>query len=230
MAVEVQMSSARRARLGRWWAAAGRGFTLIELGVVLAVISIMAAAVMVDVVEIFKNRAAQNNAEELYVLQQAAKDFFHGTIKDGDIVDPLNARWPGEGGPQTCATVANSQPAITNAILQDLKDQDYLKQDFAGKNAWDQPYIIDLKPGAGHGGGHAGQVFDCAMWVATDVPTEVAGVIETYLPLGKCSGCGSASAAGYTRCCTQIPKPGIEASMALAKDAFEEMVRHAAGP
>jgi prepilin-type N-terminal cleavage/methylation domain-containing protein len=210
---------------------AARGFTLIELGVVLAVISIMAAAVMVDVVEIFKNRAAQNNAEELYVIQQAAKDFFHATIKgDDDKIDPLNAHWPGEGGAQTCATVANSQPAITQAILQDLKDEQYLKADFAGKNAWDQSYIIDLMPGGGNGGGPAAKVFDCAFWIATDVPSEVAGVIETYLPLGKCGGaaaaggCGNAAIAGYTRCCTQIPKPGIEASMALAKDAFDRMI------
>ena len=208
----------REERVGRA-ALATSGYTLIELGVVLGVIAIISGAVMVSVVEIAKNRAAQNAAEQIVMIQQAAKDYYHDSMIDtaGGEIKPDLAHWPSE----QAASATMYYTCKGGGILDELiaKGLVKMKKGFEGKNAWGNEYKIELR--AGGDPDTDGRVWKCALWIGVDVPPEVAGVLETYLPAATCNDdtfCGSPETG--KRCCTQIPRPGMEASMTRAKSAW----------
>jgi type II secretory pathway pseudopilin PulG len=184
------------------------GFTIIELGVVLAVMTVIASVALPDFIEMARNQLAKNAAAQVIQIQDGARTYFHQSVLTGGVPDaPSNAKWPGEGVANSCVTAS--------APMQKLIDDGYLSES-ARLNPWGFTIGTELSPGPA--GPLAAVV--CAFRVTTDVPTSVAQVVSTYLPGGICDpvACGDvpAPAAGYLRCCTRGPKPGIEVSIAAA--------------
>lgn len=210
------------------------GFTLVELAIVLAVVSILAAVVVPDFIEVARNDLAEQSAREVGLILDTAKWYYSNSATWNDQGDfrPGAMRWPGDRvyppdynenganaaedclrGLGTALGAGNLPDGTTVRINCDIA---YLPAS-ALVNPWDQPYEINLVPQMQ------------GINVATNVPRSVAGVLRSFVPGGECeAGFNGGTApqycfpltprpAGYATCCSTIPRPGREAS-------FEEMV------
>ena len=178
-----------------------RGFTLLELGVVLAVAAILGAAVLPDVIESARGRMAEKAANGVTMIQDAAKWFF---VESSPAADPGSARWPGErdaadgAAPNTCAERGSASKKAKN----DLQDNGYLPAS-AFANPFGGVYDLSLVPGTPSA--------VCALKICANFPNaQVANAFKSLLPVATCPS--------STRCCSQIPKPGAEASIQFAID------------
>ncbi|MEM6532079.1 MAG: type II secretion system protein [Myxococcota bacterium] len=194
------------------------GFTLVELAIVLAVVSILVSVVAPDFIEVARNDLAEQAAVEMTTLFDGAKWFYHESEPEA----PTEMRWPGDYDQDYRE---NFEMDVEDCLTGDgrveagLDCTNNLLPSSALMNPWDQRYQMELVPSAR------------ALLVATNVPTSVGGVLRSYLPGGECSTpasnggvppsgqfCGAgifdAVPAGYVRCCGVIPMPGTEASIA----------------
>jgi type II secretory pathway pseudopilin PulG len=191
---------------------AAGGYTLVELGIVLAVLTIIAGIMLPDFVEMARNQLAKDAAVQTSLLQDQARAYFHNTLLAGGIyLPPEEARWPGETAFNQCTELGLVGPY--GPPLQEMINDSYVT---AGSmtNPWGHAVRSALVPGVGVGPLASAT---CSVEFATDVPAVVAGVVLTYLPGSTIAGCaGAAPPAGYTRVCVRTPKPGLETSMAAA--------------
>ena len=195
-----------------------RGFTLIQLGVVLACAAVLAAVVMPDFIETQRNKMAVKSAEEVAVLFDAAR-WFYLTPPPGRA-----SGWPGQHDPTNC-TLANYNFDMVKARFE-LYDGGYYATNptdttASYSNPWTRQYEFDILPSTLLGGDNV-----CLFRISTNVPVGVAKAFIANLPQAGCENgaalglpppvasltqtCGLASAApgpGWVRCCGAAPPP-----------------------
>jgi prepilin-type N-terminal cleavage/methylation domain-containing protein len=186
------------------------GFSLIELGVVIAVGGILAAAILPDVIEAARTRMAEKAAQDVAHIHDASKWFF----EESGAASVANARWPGEVNasnvptPGQCRTGTGAQTPN-----QTLITAGYLGA-AAFTNPWGQAYTATLVAGA------AVPTNVCRLRVTTNVPTAVRNALIAFLPDAACSGCGGTPPTGFSRCCSTVPKPGSEAALTFLRNQW----------
>ncbi len=228
------MTRVRACRVG-----AVAGFTIIELGIVLAIMSVIATVVVPNFIELTKNDLARQAADQVQVVQDAARSFYLASIRDParNINDPTMAIWPGESYPNECPEIGVDPMAV-------LFDYDMLKPNQAAPralvNQWGRPIEARLRqarspaPDSQFAGGSIPARTLCTMVVSTEVPLvtgtndpqALGNIVRTYLPGARCNApgvCGPTAALGFVRCCSLIPKPGLSVSM--MRSMVEERVR-----
>lgn len=194
-----------------------RGFTLIEMAVVVAIVAILAAAFIPDLIEAARTRMAEKAAEDVGKIQSAAQWYFAESVNLGA---PDEGRWPGEGTSPLSAVNGN-RTCVARAAPDSAQDQliaDGYLQPAAFANPWNTPYFVRLTPGA------AVPTEVCAFSVSTALPTVIANSFRSFLPQAACvpnNDCLAAAAVPGTSCCTStIPKPGAEASFKYLTDTW----------
>lgn len=205
----------RRARTAGRGLRAG-GFTLIELGIVIAVAAILAAAIVPSVIETARDEMAERTAMDIAVVHDAARLFFVQNTNMG------GSRWPGEQVANQCAAGFVEQNAVGNLV-----NGGYLANGavVAGapaspnflRNPWGQQLNLYVAaPAPAPGGVNPG----CTFGVATNVPGVVSGSLVAFLPMAGCNPAGGgagpcpAPPAGpvppdMVRCCSSVSKPGV---------------------
>jgi len=200
--MNCQISPARRR-------ASRRGFTLIELGIVIGVTAILAAAIVPDIIETMRNRMAEKSAADVTALHDSARLFFaQNTARP--------RRWPGESSAGQC----NVGWAFANFKV-DMIGGGYLAtggapndpfNNIAGRfllNPWGYAYDVGVYAPPG-----AATTPACLFAVSTFVPSSVENAFTAYLPQAACgAGCpgspsGATPPAGFSRCCSFAAKPG----------------------
>lgn len=190
------------------------GFTLLELGIVLGVAAILAAAIAPDLIESMRNRMAEKAANDVAMLHDAARWFF---LESGRSAG--ESRWPGENGVNQCATNFTAQRAISDLLINGYiagggaADPTAVPRNFL-QNPWGQPYDIDLYTPAAGGAMTPG----CLFGIATNLPDALADSFVAFLPQADCNRNGvrpcpdspGALPPRYVRCCSYVPKPGFE--------------------
>ena len=192
-----------------------RGFTLIQLGAVLAVTAILAAAILPDFIESARNKMAQRAADDVAMIHDAARWFYVGSLQ-APPGSPDNGRWPGQHSATSPCVLDTGTP---QAAMADLWKLHYVTK--FPSNPWGKTYEAQPKQDPpGPGGGPAtinGVAYGCSFEVDSDVPKKVANAFIAFLPNGACNdGSGSqpcmlpTSAIGsdFVRCCAFVPKPG----------------------
>lgn len=206
----------------------------MELAIVLAVVSILAAVVVPDFIEIARNDLAQQAAREIALIQDTARWYYSnsGAWEGDGQFRPGNMRWPGDlsavpdheedgiTATENCLTglgLPASGSLVINCHIAYLPPS-------ALENPWGQPYQITLDREME------------GMIIATHVPQSVAGVLRSFVQGGECESgfnggtppdhCGPLPGpAGYVTCCSTIPRPGREASFSEMMGQFQpEMV------
>ncbi|MEE8409913.1 MAG: type II secretion system protein [Myxococcota bacterium] len=211
-----------------------RGFSLVELGVVLAVMSVIVAIVVPDFIESAKNELAQRAATQAYNLQGIAREFYHQQALT--LKNPALARWPGENAngyynAPDC-TPGLKSPTYELRNLPSKKNPMITQAEIT--NPWGRELYMHIEKSEGAGSGVlAGAA--CKFIISTDIPSPVAGVFETYVPGGICNGrpgmidpcriVGDDPASGFVRCCLPTARPGVEAalSVSLARASAEKI-------
>src|SRR5437016_1077283 len=129
--------------------AKNRGFTLLELGIVLGVSAILAAAIVPDLIETMRNKMGERAAADVAIIHDAARLFY---IQNQNI---SALRWPGENSQGQCAA-GGWTPANT---IKDLILGGYIASGSGGlaapaafRNPWGQSYEPNLYA-TGVGGG-----------------------------------------------------------------------------
>ncbi len=191
-----------------------RGFTLIELGAVLAVTAILAAAIVPDFIEASRNRMAQKAASDVAVIHDAARWFYAQSY--GADTEDLRGRWPGQTTAGSC-----TNGTTPNFGLIEMRSLHYLPK--LPANPWGLTYEARVVNNPQNAAGvpatiNGGQRWGCSFEVATDLPEEITTAFIAFLPLGRCNtgaatdSCmppTSASApTGFVRCCATVPPPG----------------------
>jgi prepilin-type N-terminal cleavage/methylation domain-containing protein len=192
-----------------------RGFTLLEMGIVLAVAAILAAVVLPDFIETQRNKMAERAAEGLGVVFDAARWF--RLQEPGGI-------WPGEdspgSNPESC-TIGGPTPTpgagnFKNALSSDV-GRGYVASGWNDPtstlyaNPWGESLDPDLW--------RANPTSLCMLRINTSVPKVVENAFIAYVPQGKCNditptACDSiVPRTGYSRCCGFVPPPGVEAAL-----------------
>ena len=208
--------------------ASRRGFTLIELGIVIGVSAILAAAIVPDIIETMRNRMAEKSAADVTALHDSARLFFaQNTVRA--------RRWPGESSAGQC----NVGWAFANFKV-DMIGGGYLAtggapsdpfNNISGNfllNPWRYSYDVGVfaPPGAATPA--------CLFAVSTFVPRSVENAFTAHLPQATCgAGCPNPSGAvpvGFSRCCSFAAKPGGPSYNALLTACGNRpLVRDAAG-
>jgi hypothetical protein len=89
------------------------GFSLIELGIVLAVMSVIAGTLLPDLMQTTRNQLARQAVESVQAAQDASVQYYHTSVKDTereDAVDPSRAVWPCEDDANTCECGDRGEP------------------------------------------------------------------------------------------------------------------------
>lgn len=184
---------------------ARRGFTLLELGIVIGVAAILAAAIVPDIIETMRNRMAEKAAGDVALVHDAARLFY---VQNTNFPN----RWPGENASGFCATNFSR-----GKFLNDMLGGGYLTGGGSPvnplavgleflQNPWGQAYEVSVyAPSAVANPA-------CLFGVSTSVPGTVSNAFIAYLPQASCGlGCpppAAALPAGFVRCCSFVPKPG----------------------
>lgn len=197
-----------------------RGFTLLELGIVIGVSAILAAAIVPDLVETMRNRMAEKAAADVAVAHDAAR-LFYIQNQNGTVL-----RWPGEQGAGLCLWALSGAAGPSQAWAQ-LLSGGYLASGSPNPfipgpkfmlNPWNQPYEPTLYAPGGIVVSPA-----CLFGIATNVPAAIAPGFISFLPQAACNppggigACpltvvGGAIPANFVRCCSYVPKPGATAT------------------
>ncbi len=167
-----------------------RGYTLIELAIVLSIMAIIAGIVVPDFIEMANSRMAERMAREVVYLTDSARWWY---IANGSV------NWPGEGGGcnETAAGVGTDN---------DLTGSGYVTpaQLF---NPWGGAYNVTVDQVAG----------DCYFIISTCVQDQLAGPFVTYVPFSRCGAalawCPQNCGAGFDRCCGRVLKPSVVAAL-----------------
>jgi len=191
-----------------------RGFTLLELGIVIGVAAILTAAIVPDLIETMRNRMAEKAAADVAVIHDAARLFYI----QNTFLGP--GRWPGENSVGQCK---DSFDGIGKA-KQELLMGGYLTggggpanplltaENFM-TNPWGKPLEMTVYAPT------ASTSPACLFGVATDVPEVISRAFISFLPQAACNAAGGggpcppttgggAPTAGFVRCCSYVPKPG----------------------
>jgi prepilin-type N-terminal cleavage/methylation domain-containing protein len=202
------MRAARRAR----------GFTLIELAVVLAIISILLSVAVPDFIESARNRMAERTARDITLIQDAAKWYF---VEVAPAESPGQAHWPGEDNHSStvCAPEVPAPGTSARSPMRVLLEAGYLRNpegDLATplRNPWGADYVIslDAQPAASPA--------TCNLRVETSgIPNSLRGILEALLPQPRCED----ETADTVRCSSVIPRPGGEASVAYAIEHMQKV-------
>ncbi|HEY3451477.1 MAG TPA: prepilin-type N-terminal cleavage/methylation domain-containing protein [Myxococcales bacterium] len=188
-----------------------RGFTLIELGVVLAVTAILAAAILPDFIESARSRMAEKAAQDVAVIHDAARWFFIQTANVGGGVSGGKFRWPGEHNAGAC----DNDSTPVNAGMAQMQQMGFVTTN--PMNPWGQDYDVEVKTPPGMGPLSTGMSPGCSFSVTTNVPDEVRDAFTSFLPFARCNDStwckaprpGSSVPSHYSRCCSFVPKPGV---------------------
>lgn len=195
------------------WRAGREGFTLLELGVLMGVAAILAAAIVPDLVEGMRNRAAEKAARDVMLLHDAARLFYIQDRSNG-----FSNRWPGETTPGSCMqgfSEGQGQYLLMQGSYVMTPANAFLS------NPWGRPYdITTYLPNAANWNFGAA----CLFGVVTDVPTSVSNAFISSLPMASCSPgvCPPATAAvpaNFSHCCSFIFKPGAQMQAACGVGA-----------
>jgi type IV pilus assembly protein PilE len=184
---------------------APRGFTLVELGVALAVAAILAAVVLPDLVEASRDEQAERTALDISYLHDAARWYRSQTNGITDSSLGIGAdTWPGQssGGATGCS------PIDSSTAFQNLKANGFLVEG-QPVNPWGKDYTARELNHVGTAGNPS---MGCMFMVSTEVPTPVADKLRGMLPQAICNDpvCGPpALTAGYSRCCSGAVRPGM---------------------
>ncbi|MCA2977181.1 MAG: type II secretion system protein, partial [Myxococcaceae bacterium] len=179
-----------------------RGYTLLELAIVIGVAAILAATIVPDAIESMKTRMAEKAAADVMQVHDAARLFF---VQNTDRPE----RWPGEDFKGKCA-VNFDDGRFRNEMVREgylatsTGDPANPGLDFM-VNPWERPYEVSVYAPA-----TAVTTPACLFGVTTAIPAELQTAFTAALPQ---SGCGPAcppgpSPAGYVRCCSFVSKPG----------------------
>lgn len=177
-----------------------RGFTLIELGVVLSVSALLAATLLPDLVEGARVQAAERAALDISYLHDAARWYYSQTTAyTSGATGLIPNTWPGQPSSQRCELPPGTDPVpllIQNGFLA-MRPQ----------NPWGLPYEFGIA------GNLAMTNSGCMFDVQTDVPAEVARALESLLPMSQCNrgSCrnGPTTPPGFVRCCSAALQPGV---------------------
>ena len=189
-----------------------RGFTLIELGIVIGVTAVLAAAIVPEIIETMRNGAAQKAAADVSVIHDSARLFF--------IQNPTAPRrWPGESAAGSCTLssanftvemtgggyLRSARPANASGWCRGQPNRPPPNDPLC--NPWYQDYEVSVYAPLG------AATPACLFAVSTFVPTSIANIFIEYLPQAMCgSGCpnpsGATTPAGFSRCCSFATKPG----------------------
>ncbi len=210
------------------------GFTLVELGVVLAVMAVVASTVLPDFIESLKNELAVQAADQVMDLHAAARTYYHNSVKDIEnpafigAIDPSIAIWPSEEGANTCnigerelrkgvhgkGAKGDKGKWEPDTVLVDLGLID-LSQTV---NPWGKPIAMRLMPSGSALIDEDMRKVLCTMVVATELPIEMANILRARLPGAHCNDaalCGDkeSAEAEFVRCCSAMTKPGLEVAL-----------------
>jgi prepilin-type N-terminal cleavage/methylation domain-containing protein len=156
----------------------GNGFSLIELAIVLAVISVLVGMVAVDFVAVSRQQLAERVVRDLTELNDAAVWFY---VESAPADRPDDARWPGF----TNGCAATGTPAFTDMVNEGYIDQG------VPRDPWGNAYTATVQAGAA-----------CNLVIGTaagSVPATLQEFIRSRLAQGTCN-------AGA--CSVTIPRPG----------------------
>lgn len=169
-----------------------RGYTLIELSIVIGIMSIIAGVVVPDVIEMVRNRLGERVAREATYIMDAARWAYVATS---------STQWPGQTAPGTCTEVG-APWALTSE--GQLVGGNYLTASQL-TNPWGTGYNLTVIDNGGN----------CYFGLSTCIPTDLIGPFVSYLPYGQCGAgpCGGGCGGGSTRCCTQVIGPGYTTSL-----------------
>jgi prepilin-type N-terminal cleavage/methylation domain-containing protein len=155
-----------------------RGFTLLELGIVIAVASVLCAMVAPTILEEIRSISAERVADSVWRIQEAGQWAFVDSA-----TNMQDARWPGQ------------QDCDGEDVTSQLADK-YIARQFL-INPWGRPYVIKLVTGDG-------TERRCLMRIETSVPQDVRYVVYERLRAPKCSHAIN----GFVKCMSDVPPPG----------------------
>jgi prepilin-type N-terminal cleavage/methylation domain-containing protein len=121
-----------------------KGFSLIELSIVMAVAAILAAAATPVVIRSVEVKAGEKTALEITYLQDIARKFYVQHDKT----------WPQD--------------------LSALRQAGYVNPQWDGRNAWGSDYLVSDVSGL--------------LFVSTDVPQNMTGLVSMRVPMASVSG------------------------------------------
>jgi type II secretory pathway pseudopilin PulG len=192
---EVQLSDIVSTRSS----ASPRGATLIEFGIVIGVTAILGAAIIPDVIESTRNRAAEKAAADVSVIHESARLFF--------AQNPVRPRrWPGErnSGDCTVGWAPNDfrTDMVSGGYLAPIDPTQFMRND------WGHTLDVSLYAPP------AAITPACLFSVSTFVPASVADSFISFLPQATCGpGCpnplNTPAPPGFSRCCSFATKPGV---------------------
>ena len=195
-------------------ARASRGFTLLELGVVLGVSAILAAALVPDIVEASRTKMAERAAEQAESIRDAARGYFVQSAGSVGGSIPPNT-WPGQRSSLLCTLNPGTDPIsllVGKGLLAGRPDHPW-----SGEA---RTYSISLRsPPLNSGTG-------CMLQITTDIPVALAEGFVNALPQAGCNSGATPNfcqltgsppvpalpvldPARFTRCCVLVPKPGV---------------------
>jgi prepilin-type N-terminal cleavage/methylation domain-containing protein len=185
-----------------------QGFSLIELGVVLAVASVLAAALLPDAIEEAKLRVTRKSAEDMARIQEAAQWFFlHSSVAKGD------ERWPGETVSDRCPSKPATEPLDELVASGYMVDPPKNELNAPGDDTrsgdrwspWREKYVVDFKMMPGR----TDSFVHCYLRVGTRVPSEMGEALIRFLPNAACNFTAPAKD-GRIWCSTSVRRPGFE--------------------
>ncbi len=171
-----------------------RGFTIIELAVVLGVMSIIAAAVLPDFIESMRNQLAYRMVKDIELLAEAARWAY---VESTNPNTPDQAHWPGYD--KDCAYQGDPIDAMVAAGYLAKRPQD----------PWGGNYSVTV----------TGECLLRIWTAAGSPPASVMGIIQTGLSQVSCNENVTTGPSPYNtvgRCMVSFPKPGHMASLQSA--------------
>jgi general secretion pathway protein G len=127
---ELRVRSTRADHLRR------TGFTLLEMIVVIAILSVMAGAVLPVANKMLESRLRRATREELKVLGDAALEYFRDTDAMPRAVADL------ERDPKRADSKGWAGPYVTGAVIEEVVDERNCKSSFA-VDAWSRDLVLD---------------------------------------------------------------------------------------